>query len=175
MLEEKFRAFGSQAVVLGLWRPELGVRFRPWIQEPCGADAAVKQDSVHRRFSLLIIEVIIAPKGAALVLGTQCLCSISLSLSLAFSRLCGRLRMLPPVFFLLCNERPRETHCPLLQLLDTTSGSWRKASPWFLNSLTATSFLKREERASEIAKEYGGGDLLISVPPTKSKGNQARD
>lgn len=29
MLEEKFRAFGSQAVVLGLWRPELGVRFRP--------------------------------------------------------------------------------------------------------------------------------------------------
>lgn len=25
VLEEKFKAFGSQAVVLGLWRPELGV------------------------------------------------------------------------------------------------------------------------------------------------------
>lgn len=29
VLEEKFKPFGSQAVVLGLWRPELGVHFRP--------------------------------------------------------------------------------------------------------------------------------------------------
>lgn len=69
VLEEKFKPFGSQAVVLGLWRPELGVHFRPWIQEPRGADAAVKQDSVHRRVSLLIIEVIIAPKGDSAAVG----------------------------------------------------------------------------------------------------------
>lgn len=37
------------------------------------------------------------------------------------------------------------------------------------------SFHKRDARASEIAKEYGGGALLVSVPPTKAKGNQARD
>ena len=29
MLEEKFKPFGNQAVVLGLWCPELCVHFRP--------------------------------------------------------------------------------------------------------------------------------------------------
>lgn len=35
---------------------------------------------------------------------------------------CGHLRTLSSViFFLLCNERPRDAHCPLLQLLDATA------------------------------------------------------
>lgn len=69
VLEEKFKTFGNQAVVLGLWCPELCVHFRPWVQEPREANAAVKQDSVHRRFSLLIIVVIIAPKGDSTAVG----------------------------------------------------------------------------------------------------------
>lgn len=69
-MEEKFKPFGNQAVVLGLWCPKALCPLQTLSpKSAAGADAAVKQDSVPEEVLPVNNLVIIAPKGDSTAVG----------------------------------------------------------------------------------------------------------